>query len=148
MGYFESKMMKILAIAGASAYSYSDNEGGTGGTTAGTPCSGCGYASCACGNQELCLWGTCAFRRSLEAEAPAVARRGMQAAYDPEVCPGTMGCYGVISGCEGAVGNGGPVYASWRREALKESDEFVSMDDYELHVGNLEECGDGTNCFG
>merc|ERR1711903_230800 len=122
-------MYKLLLIA--SAY--------------GQPCTGCGHPICEMGELETCT--TC------EAEGGGSSsyyyyRRGAQASYNPTTCEGTWGCYGKLSTCSGTPGSGSPVYASWRREALKESDEFVSMDDYELVVGNLEECADGTNCYG
>merc|ERR1719329_1908950 len=91
----------------------------------GDPCSGCSTAICTEGEEDECV---------------ASGRRNMQVQYFPQKKGAkTYGCHTKVVACDSS---GDYVLASYRRAAL-ETDEFVSMDDYELHVGNLEECGDG-----
>merc|ERR1711966_583056 len=111
----------------------------------GQACSGCGHPVCELGYLETCT--SCEGDGGRGAKVVKGARRSAQISYNPTPCS-AYGCYGKLQTCMGSPGSGSPVYAMYRREALKESDEFVSMDDYELVVGNLEECADGTNCYG
>merc|ERR1711966_413907 len=96
----------------------------------GSPCAGCSTAICTEGEEDDCV---------------ASGRRNMQVQYLPQKKGAkTYGCHTKVTGCNSS---GQYIVASSRRAAL-ETAEFVSMDDYELKVGNLEECADCGNCFG